>query len=267
MRRRRLHPKDFLLREIPLPPLTEQQRVVALIDELAAQIHEARRLRQQATEEAEALSPAGSEASFRRLQDRIGCQRLADVCETITDGDHNTPPFTETGIRFIFVVNVSSGRLHFDNTKWVDERYFKALSPQRVPQRGDILYSAVGATLGIPAVVDTDEPFCFQRHVAILKPIRGLLDSQYACHMLRSRTVFDRAWALTTGSAQPTVPLRAIRELQIPVPSLEDQRSIASELGHLQAETDGLCRLQADTSAGITALLPAILERAFKGEL
>ncbi len=266
-RRETVHPAQFLALDIPLPPLAEQRRVAARIEELAAQIHDARTIRRQAEREAAALSQASSEASYRRLRDHVGCQRFADVCETITDGDHNTPPFTETGIRFIFVGNVSSGCLHFDNSKRVDERYFRALSSQRVPLRGDILYSAVGATLGIPAVVDTDEPFCFQRHVAILKPNRDLVDSQFVWHMLRSRTAFEKAWASTTGSAQPTVPLRAIRELPIPVPSLEDQRQIASELGHLQAETDGLCRLQAETATEVTALLPAVLDRAFKGEL
>ena len=63
--------------------------------------------------------------------------------------------------------NVSSARLHFENSKRVSSDYFKTLKPQRLPERGDILYSAVGATLGVPAVVNTNEPFCFQRHVAI----------------------------------------------------------------------------------------------------
>ena len=72
--------------------------------------------------------------------------------------------------------------------------YFKTLKRQRLPERGDILYSAVGATLGIPAVVDSDEPSCFQRHVAILKPDRKQMDSQFGWHMLSSRTLFDKAW-------------------------------------------------------------------------
>jgi type I restriction enzyme S subunit len=85
--------------------------------------------------------------------------------------------------------------------------------------------------------------------------------------MLGSRTVTEKAWASTTGSAQPTIPLRAIRELPIPVPPLAEQRQIVAELDALQAEVDALKRLQAETAAELDALLPAILDRAFKGEL
>ncbi len=265
--RNRLKEAQFLLLEIPLPPLAEQRRLVARIEELAAQIHEARTLRQQADDEAKALSYSGIEATYRQLRESVGVCRLADVCETITDGDHNTPIFSDSGIRFIFVGNVSSAYLHFDNSKRVSDDYFKTLKPQRLPIRGDILYSAVGATLGIPPVVDSDEPFCFQRHVAIIKPDRLRIDSQFAWHMLRSRTIFEKAWASTTGTAQPTIPLGAIRELPIPVPPLAEQLGIVAELDALQAAVDALKRLQVETAAELDALLLAILDRAFKGEL
>jgi type I restriction enzyme S subunit len=192
---------------------------------------------------------------------------LAEACTTITDGDHNTPLFGEIGVRFIFVGNVSSGFLHFRDSKRVSDEYFKTLRPQRLPQRGDLLYSAVGATLGVPAVVDSDEPFCFQRHIAILKPSPKRLESRFGWYMLRSRTVFDSAWSATTGSAQPTIPLRAIRELPIPLPPLAEQRRIIVELDRLQAEIDSLRCLQAETTAEIDALLPSILSRAFAGEM
>lgn len=263
----RLKEERFLALEIPLPPLAEQRRVVARIEELAAQIHEARTLRRQAAEEAEAFSHSGAESVFRRLSMSIGTKSVGDVCTSVTDGDHNTPQFSDAGVRFVFVGNVSSGRLHFENTKRVSPEYFKGLKPHRLPERGDILYSAVGATLGIPAVVDSDEPFCFQRHVAILKPDRKQVESQFVWHMLGSRTVFEKTWAATTGSAQPTVPLRAIRELPIPVPPLPEQRRIMAELDALQAEVDALKGLQAETAAEMDALLPAILDLAFKGEL
>src|SRR5262249_43400139 len=64
-RRESVHPEQFLSLEIPLPPLAEQRRVVARIEELAAQIHEARTLRHQAAEEAEALVAAEMHQVFQ----------------------------------------------------------------------------------------------------------------------------------------------------------------------------------------------------------
>ena len=137
--------------EISLPPLVEQRRIVARIEELAAQINEASVLHKEAVIEAAVLGHSGAEAVFRKLVGKVGSKTIGEVCCTITDGDHNTPQFSDEGIRFIFVGNVSSGRLHFQNSKRVSQDYFKTLKPHRLPERGDILYSAVGATLGIPA--------------------------------------------------------------------------------------------------------------------
>lgn len=262
-----IRPGDVLGYEIPLPPLAEQQRIVARIEALAAEIHEAQNLRQQAAGEANALSRACKETYYNHAVQRYGATRVANGCSTVTDGDHNTPSFTDEGVRFIFVGNVSSGTLHFQNCKRVSGEYYRTLKPQRLPRQGDILYSAVGATLGIPALVDTDEAFCFQRHVAILKPNREVIEPPYAWHMLGSRTVFEKAWSSTTGSAQPTIPLRAIRELPIPIPPIPEQRRVVDELDALQTEVDALKRHQVDTAAELDALLPAVLDRAFRGEL
>jgi len=262
----RLKEERFLNLEIPLPPLAEQRRIVARIEELAEQINEARELRKLANEEAQTFSSAAAEAVFYDLSQRIGTTPLGYVCKSITDGDHNTPKFSEAGIPFVFVGNVSSGYLHFKNAKRVSKQYFESIKDTRIPKRDDILYSAVGATLGIPTVVDTEEPFCFQRHIAILKPNHSIIDSRFMWYMLCSQTVFAKAWASTTGSAQPTIPLRAIRELPIPVPLLSEQHRIVAKLDALQAQVDPLKRLQTETADELDALLPAVLDRAFKGE-
>jgi type I restriction enzyme S subunit len=263
----RIKPDLFLTIRIPLPPLAEQRRIVVRIEELATKIGEARGVRRQAIAEAEALSRSAVEAVYQGLAARFGQSTLSDTCSSVTDGDHNTPQFSESGIKFIFVGNVSSGKLHFNNSKKVTEAYFNSLKPHRVPERGDILYSAVGATLGIATVVDTDEPFCFQRHIAILKPNRKIVESRYVWHMLNSQTVFEKTWSSTTGTAQPTVPLRAIRELPLPLPTISEQRRIVSYLDDLFAKVYELKRLQTETAAELNAMLPSILDKAFSQEL
>lgn len=70
-----------------------------------------------------------------------------------------------------------------------------------------------------------------------------------------------------TSSTMPKISQPKLEEMQIPVPPLPEQRRIMSELDALQAEVDALKRLQAETAAELGAMLPAILNRAFKEEL
>ncbi len=262
-----IRPSHVLGYAIPLPPLAEQRRIVAKIEQLASKIEEARGLRRASVAEAGALERAGLGNVYHQLQETAGLSRLETVCEVITDGDHLTPPFQDEGVAFIFVGNVSTGRLHFDGCKHVTQDYFASLQANRKPRRGDILYSAVGATLGVPVVVDTDRQFCVQRHIAIIKPNHERAASEFLRHMLRSATVFNLAWKWTTGSAQPTIPLRGIRALPVPIPPLPEQRRIVAYLDDLQAKVDQLKALQAQTAAELDALLPSILDKAFRGEL
>jgi type I restriction enzyme S subunit len=263
----RLKEDRFLAALIPLPPLDEQRRIVARIEALAAKVEEARRLRRRAIEETEALMRGCLDRCYASAARDFGAHDLSRLSKIITDGDHLTPSFTEAGVRFIFVGNVSSGRLNFNGCKYVDPSYYSSLSPNRKPARGDLLYSAVGATLGVPALVDVDDKFCFQRHIAIIKPDSSKLQPRYLFHMLRSGSIINRAWASTTGSAQPTVPLRAIRAFPIPMPPMREQHRIIAYLDDLQLKVDLAKQQQADTEAEVNALLPSILDKAFKGGL
>ena len=264
--RNRLKEEKLLSMQIPLPPLPEQRRIVAKIERLAAKIDGARSIRNVTHDEADALEKSIAECVYRALA-ADGLKPLDQACESITDGAHVTPKFFDSGVPFIFVGNVSSGCLHFQGCKFVDPEYFDTVTEQRRPRRGDVLYSAVGATLGVPAVVDVERDFCFQRHIAIIRPKLNVIDSYFLRHMLRTSSVFGIAWKSTTGSAQPTIALRGIRALPIPIPPLAEQRRIVAYLDGLQAKVDELKRLEADSAAKLDALLPAILDRAFKSEL
>ncbi len=65
----------------------------------------------------------------------------------------------------------------------------------------------------------------------------------------------------------PKISQPKLEAMPIPVPSLPEQRRIVAELDALQAQVDALKRLQAETAAELDALLPAVLDKAFKGGL
>jgi type I restriction enzyme S subunit len=217
----RLDEQRFLTFEIPLPSLNEQRRIVARIEALAAQIEEARGLRRGAVEEGNNLLESAIDDVL--LNTDAKHVTVEAVATTVTDGDHSSPPKSETGdVPFIFISNLIDGKIIFKNCKYVTQEYFNSIHSTRIPKLGDVLYTAVGATYGKPYLVTVDTPFCFQRHIAIIKPDRRIVSSEYLAWALSSRTVYEQATKFITGTAQPTVPLHGIRRLQFPLPPIEE---------------------------------------------
>ena len=155
--------------------------------------------------------------------------RLGEVCKSISDGDHQPPPQVERGIPFLVISNVSSGTIDFTNTRHVPESYYMSLSDDRIAEEEDILFTVTGS-YGIPVKVETSRKFCFQRHIALLKP---LIDRSYLIQALKSPTVKLQCDAEATGTAQKTVGLKTLRHLFIPLPPLAEQKRIVAKLEEL----------------------------------
>jgi type I restriction enzyme S subunit len=89
---------------------------------------------------------------------------------------------------------------------------------------------------------------------------------EYLWWALLSEDVYRQATAIT-GSAQPTVPLRGIRKLHFPLPSLTEQQRVVMQLNEVRASATTLQQLQSEAAAELDALLPSVLDKAFRGEL
>ena len=157
--------------------------------------------------------------------------RLGEICKSISDGDHQPPPQVPEGVPFLVISNVSAGRIDFSSTRYVPQDYFNALSNDRIAQKGDILFTVTGS-YGIPIKVESDEKFCFQRHIALLKL---MLDWDYIFYILKSPTIKSQCDAVATGTAQKTVGLKSLRNLIVPLPPLAEQKRIVEKLEELLA--------------------------------
>ena len=189
--------------------------------------------------------------------------RLQSLSHVITDGDHQAPPQIASGIPFLVISNIANGVICFDDTRFVPRTYFDEIKPQRVPQRGDLLLSVTGS-YGIPAVVNTDRDFCFQRHIALIKP---LLSANFLSRVVSSSYCskwFDKK---ATGTAQKTVALSILRSTLIPVPPLAEQRRIVDALDKYLALVDEIERDRADLDGLFAQLKSKVLDLAVRGEL
>jgi type I restriction enzyme, S subunit len=271
----RLQEDKFMAREIPLPPLAEQRRVVARIEELAARIHEARTLRHQAAEEAEALIASAVSNMDGQMRTNHPVTRLEDLARREKGSLRSGPfgsallhdEFVPEGVPAIGIQDVKEN--HFElSRKWnVTPEKADELKRYTIKPR-DILITVMG-TLGRACVVPDEVPRMIStKHVWTISLDQAKAEPCWVSFWINySRLAREELLGQGTGTAIPGLNGEKLRNLSLPKVPLSEQRRVVSELDALQAQASALKRLQAETAVELDALLPAILDRAFKGEL
>ena len=153
---------------------------------------------------------------------------LEECCHSITDGDHQSMPVSECGVPFIIISNIKNNRIDFEDTRFVPVEYYDSLDVTRKAQRGDILYTVKGS-FGIPAYVDSDMPFVFQRDIAILK-CNNRVNSKFLYYIMKSVEFERLADLLAIGSAQRAITLKTLRGIEILIPEKSEQDRIVEML-------------------------------------
>lgn len=261
---------------VPIPPFQEQHRIVERIESLFSKLDEAKEKAQEVIDSFETRKAAILHKAFSgeltakwREENGVGIESwerktLGEVCNSIFDGDHMPPPKSESGIPFLVISNVNDGYLSFENTRFVPQEYYDAITDTRKPEKGDVLYTLVGS-FGIPVVVDTNAPFCFQRHMALLKP--KSINTYFLWYLLQSQEMYQKASSIAKGVAQLTVPIKGLRLMDFNRPSEEEQIEIVRILDSLLEKEDTSKDNAESIIDQIETMKKAILAHAFRGEL
>jgi restriction endonuclease S subunit len=221
--------------ECTLPPLRSQKLAVDLLSAVEEQVESLteviKALRRVKAAFVERFLSASSEA-----RPTIA---LIEGCSRVTDGTHQPPAFKEEGIPFFLVKTISSGFVDWATTNFVSSETYDELTRRVKPKRGDVLYTAVG-TYGVALMVDFDEPFVFQRHIAHIIPTPEKLVARYIEEFLNSRHGRRQSDRCAVGSAQPTVTLKSLSNFRIPLPSLAEQSEFVAEIERMTAAISSL---------------------------
>lgn len=262
--------------EVPISPVLEQQRIVVQIENLFAKLDEVKEKVQVIIDGFELRKAAIFHKAFTgelterwRKMHGVGMdswenRTLDSVCSTIFDGDHMPPPKAESGVPFLVISNVNNGHLSYENTRFVPQEYYDSLSETRKPQMGDILYTLVGS-YGIPVVVDDERPFCFQRHMALMKP--NEINTYFLWYLLQSQEMFNKVSEIATGTAQLTVPIKGLRMVAFRKPTVKEQTEIVRILDNLLGKEQQVKEAAEAVLDKIDTMKKTILARAFHGEL
>lgn len=149
--------------------------------------------------------------------------KLKDLSHKISDGVHAKPQYTDFGKPFLSVVNINKRKIDFTDCKYVSEDDYKKMIKSTFPQKGDVLYTKVGATYGIPAYVDTEEEFCLYVSVCLIKPIHEKINSRFLAIQMDMPFLKHQADKRIKGIGVPDLHLNQIREFEIICPTREQQ--------------------------------------------
>lgn len=197
--------------------------------------------------------------------DRWDERALKEVCSIITDGTHQTPTYSDAGYIFLSSKNVTSGKIDWENVKYVAEDLHNQIYSRLAPQLDDILLAKNGTT-GVAAIVDRDCIFDIYVSLALLRPVQDIVMPKFLLYSINNPLTKGKFNGELTGIGVQNLHLRDIRATCIPIPSLPEQQEIVRLLDDLLGKEQNIKELT-DVLDKIELMKKSILSSAFRGVL
>jgi type I restriction enzyme S subunit len=247
--------------EVPAPPLSDQLRIVRILDE-AEQL---RCLRAEADGRTSDLIPA---LFYDMFGDPATNPKhwppgvLGDVIHGAKDGPHVSPTYSNSGIPFLSTRNIRPGRIIWDDMKYISVEEAHLHWKKCKPEFGDVLYTK-GGTTGLAKAVDFATEVAVWVHIAVLKTNHDRVVPEWLEYMLNSQFCYTQSQQLTHGIANRDLGLTRMVGIKVYLPPLSSQREFADRVAAIRAMEgeQGTGRKQLDD------LFQSLLHRAFQGEL
>ncbi|WP_050918361.1 restriction endonuclease subunit S [Vibrio campbellii] len=239
--------------EVNVPPLPEQKKIAAIltsvddvVEKTQAQIEKLKDLKTGMMQELLTRGVGVDGKPYTEFKDspvgRIpkGWEvRRLDSLATVVDSMHKTPRFTESGKPMVRVTEIRQSEvLNISGAMNVDKDTFDTFSKNYRPRFGDTLIARVGAYFGATSYIGDTKEFCLGQNTASIRPVH--IDSNYLFIYLNSQIIRQQMDDAVAVGAQPSLSLKAIKELSIALPSTDEQELIAKSICSVRNKVDAL---------------------------
>lgn len=260
----------------PLPPLSEQQRIVERIEELFAKLDEAKERLQEvadsfAVRKAAILHKAFTGELTKQWRRENGVSD--ESWEESNFGKFTVSQYGYTekahwekiGPKFLRITDIQDNKVDWDEVPWcpIDEDGMK----QYAVEIGDIMIARTGATTGKSYLICDDVEAVFASFLIRLKVVNKNLDYNYLYGYMQSEDYWRQITDFSSGIAQPGVNASKLKQIKFKCPTLPEQHEIVRLIDDLLARERSAQQATEQALASIDLMKKSILARAFRGEL
>ncbi|EJA7341149.1 TPA: restriction endonuclease subunit S [Vibrio parahaemolyticus] len=189
-------------------------------------------------------------------------KKFREVTSAITCGVAATPVYVseQVGKPFLSAQNVRQGKVDYRKHKYISKQLFNQITKYNKPEKGDILYTRVGAGIGEAGVIEDDYEFAIYVSLTLIKPLKRLANPFFLSHLLNS----DKYRYLAkngqfAGGGVQNLNVDVVREFPVSLPHIEEQTAIANALSDVDALICELEKLIAKKQAIKTATMQQLL--------
>ena len=229
---------------IPIPPLPEQENIVAELDCLSGVIEKQKQQLKELDNLAQAIfydmfgDPITNEKGWE-------VKKLEDIAY-IGLGFTHTPQYVDKGVAFLSVKDISGGEICWDDVRYVSEEEYISAPKGAKPNKGDIMFCRVG-TMGKPVIVNTDQPFCTFVSVGYLHLLDHTMTNQYVKYWMQSKSFDVQVAANVKGLAIKNLNTGWLKKFEIQTPPLSLQQEFASKIEAIEKQKELIKQSLAET--------------------
>ena len=256
----KINKTDFKRIQTNLPSLNEQEKIGEFFKQLDSLITLHQRKLEHLQEQKKGLlqkmfpknGETVPEVRFPGFTDAWEQRKLGEVAD-IFDGTHQTPKYTDSGIKFVSVENIAT----LETEKYISQKAYESEYSNKQAEKGDVLMTRIG-NIGTPKLIEKDEPLAYYVTLALLKPKN--IDSNFLVWGISSPKVQRNIWKLTLHIAFPKkINLGEINQVSISIPSINEQKKI----GDFFKQLDSLIALHQRKLDHLELMKKGLLQQMF----
>jgi type I restriction enzyme S subunit len=264
--------KEFVERfPIPLPPLTEQKRIVAILDEVFAGFATAIANAEKNIRNARALFESHLESVFRQRGNGWVEKPLETVASILNGYAFKSTDFSaQEGAKCVKITNVGVREFVSNSESYLPSRFLAGYKSVSVKKGAIVLAltrTIIAEGLKVAIVPDEYDGALLNQRVASITPDDKQLNGAFLFAFFSTQTVIDYVKERVNTLMQPNMSVTDLRSMPIPMPPREKQDLITEQLDRLRAETQHVASIYRQKLAAISELKQSLLRRAFTGEL